>query len=109
MEMFGPDLERFEDPSIDTEVELGVAPTAPNGELDVAAAPAAKSSDPSKGKKGKIQNKSTGLQYQFQIMELIGVPRKDIKKFADPAHWAEFFPPIAMVGRIRGSRGKGID
>ena len=30
------------------------------------------SADPSKAKKGKLQAKSTGLQYQFQIMESIG-------------------------------------
>ena len=32
----------------------------------------ASSSDPSKAKKGKLAAKSTGLQYQFQIMESIG-------------------------------------
>lgn len=25
-----------------------------------------------------------------------GVPREDIKKFADTAHWLEYFPPIAQ-------------
>ena len=34
--------------------------------------------------KGKIAAKTTGLQYQLQIMELMGVPREEIKKFADP-------------------------
>lgn len=51
--------------------------------------------DPSKATKGKLNAKSTGLTYQFQIMESIGVPREEIKKFADPLHWLDYFPPIA--------------
>jgi leucyl-tRNA synthetase len=50
-----------------------------------------------KAKKGKLVAKSTGLKYQFQIMLSIGVPREDIKKFADPLHWLTFFPPITIV------------
>ncbi|KAG0084434.1 cytosolic leucyl tRNA synthetase [Podila epicladia] len=53
--------------------------------------------DPTKivAKKGKIVAKSTGLKYQFQIMEQIGVPREDIHKFADPQQWLTYFPPFA--------------
>lgn len=29
-------------------------------------------------------------------MESIGVPRSEIKKFADPQYWLTYFPPIAM-------------
>lgn len=29
-------------------------------------------------------------------MESIGVPRDEIKKFADPHHWLKYFPPIAQ-------------
>lgn len=54
------------------------------------------SQDKSKAKKGKLNAKSTGLTYQFQIMESIGVPRSEIKKFADPQHWLHYFPPIAI-------------
>ena len=102
MELFGEDLSGFEaaQTSEAAHVEEGVQPTAMNGQLDVAAPQPAKSTDPSKAKKGKIQNKSTGLHYQFQIMELIGVPRSEIKKFADPWYWAEYFPPIATVRRM---------
>ncbi|CAH7680995.1 hypothetical protein PPACK8108_LOCUS13531 [Phakopsora pachyrhizi] len=53
------------------------------------------STDKSKAKKGKILAKSTGLQYQFQIMESIAVKREDIPKFADPQYWLTYFPPIA--------------
>ena len=56
--------------------------------------------DPSKAKKGKLNAKSTGLTYQFQILELVGVPREEIKKFADPYHWLHYFPPIAKSDLI---------
>lgn len=53
-----------------------------------------------KATKGKVAAKATGLTYQFQIMESIGVPKAEIKKFADPYHWLEYFPPIAIVSHI---------
>lgn len=55
---------------------------------------------PDKAKKGKVQAKSTGHTYQFQILESIGVPREEIKKFADPYYWLEYFPPIAVVSGL---------
>lgn len=92
MEMFGQDFENFETPE----------------ELD--GEPIAESSNPSapradKGKKGKLAAKSTGFTYQFQIMESIGVPRSEIKKFADPYYWLAYFPPIAIADhRALGTR-----
>ena len=83
--MFGPDFERF---SAEQTAEPQAAPTATEDD------PASHRVD--KAKKGKVAAKSTGLQYQFQIMESIGVPREDIKKFADPYYWLEYFPPICM-------------
>ncbi len=85
--MFGQDFEKFETPE----------------ELDEE--PITESSNPSaprvdKGKKGKLAAKSTGFTYQFQIMESIGVPRSEIKKFADPYYWLTYFPPIAIVSFI---------
>ena len=62
---------------------------------------ASKSTAVGKATKGKLQAKSTGHTYQFQIMESIGVPRSDVKKFADPYHWLEYFPPIAIVSSVR--------
>jgi leucyl-tRNA synthetase len=76
MEMFGPNFENFE-PEVKQEVHT--------------------SSDPSKAKKGKLNAKSTGLTYQFQILDLIGVPKEEIKTFADPYHWLHYFPPIAKT------------
>ncbi|TFY79564.1 hypothetical protein EWM64_g4448, partial [Hericium alpestre] len=83
MEMFGENFENF-------------VPEAPAEETpDGSAAP--RPGAPDKAKKGKIQAKATGHIYQFQIMESIGVPREEIKKFADPYHWLEYFPPIAIA------------
>lgn len=82
--MFGPDFERYT-----ADEEPPKAEPAP-----VVAAPAAAVD---KAKKGKVAAKATGLQYQFQIMESIGVPRAEIKKFADSLYWLEYFPPIARV------------
>jgi len=83
MEMFGPNFENYSPPALD----------APE---PAAATEKHVSADVSKAKKGKLQAKSTGLTYQFQIMESIGVPREEIKKFAEPNHWVDYFPPIAV-------------
>ena len=52
-------------------------------------------------KKRKIVAKSTGFKYQFQILESIGVPRSEIKRFADPGHWLAYFPPLATVNLLK--------
>lgn len=90
MELFGQDFERYEE--VQAEMQRAAeAEEAKENEKDAA------SGDKSKAKKGKLIAKSTGLTYQFQIMESIGVPRSEIKKFADPQHWLTYFPPIAIV------------
>lgn len=86
--MFGEDFSGYSE-------EAAEAATAPAQVPTPTPAKSLESTDPSKGKKGKLNAKSTGLTYQFQILELIGVPREEIKKFADPYHWLHFFPPIA--------------
>ncbi|KAL7419352.1 cytosolic leucyl tRNA synthetase [Cryptotrichosporon argae] len=87
MEMFGPNFENF---SEEAEAEAA-APKEPTP----TPAKALETVDPSKAKKGKLNAKSTGLSYQFQILDLIGVPREEIKEFADPYKWLDYFPPIA--------------
>ena len=88
MELFGDNFERY------TEEEAGATqPAVPTP----TPAKALEAVDPSKAKKGKLNAKSTGLTYQFQILDLIGVPREEIKKFADPAYWLTYFPPIAKT------------
>ena len=90
MEMFGEDFSGYSEES-----EAAAAAAAEAKVSTPTPAKSLESIDPSKAKKGKLNAKSTGLTYQFQILEMIGVPRSEIKKFADPLHWLEFFPPIA--------------
>ncbi|KAJ7584921.1 hypothetical protein C8J56DRAFT_829117 [Mycena floridula] len=99
IELFGPDFENFEEvqQELDQQAEeKEKAEVVRDGPVDK-----------SKAKKGKIQAKSTGLTYQFQIMESIGVPRAEIKQFADPLHWLTYFPPIAISDN--NSFGSRID
>jgi leucyl-tRNA synthetase len=93
MELFGPDFERYEQvqAELDQAAEEKDAESAASGDAVIGKA---------KAKKGKIVAKSTGLTYQFQIMESIGVPRADVKTFADPLHWLTVFPPIAIVSHL---------
>ncbi|KAI9352501.1 hypothetical protein DFJ73DRAFT_829910 [Zopfochytrium polystomum] len=54
--------------------------------------------DPTKidKKHGKAAAKNTGLKYQFQIMQQLGVPKEEIHKFADAVHWLYYFPPLTI-------------
>ncbi|KAK2465536.1 hypothetical protein APHAL10511_002428 [Amanita phalloides] len=87
MELFGPDFERYEqvqaEKAKEEETAIADAKSSPN--------------DKTKAKKGKLVAKSTGYTYQFQILESLGIPRVEIKKFADPFHWLTYFPPIAIA------------
>lgn len=47
-----------------------------------------------KGKKSKATAKKGGMEYQFQIMQLLKIPTHDIALFADENHWLEYFPPL---------------
>ncbi|KDR73628.1 hypothetical protein GALMADRAFT_251386 [Galerina marginata CBS 339.88] len=98
MEMFGRDFERF----AEVQAEIAQAEAEKEKEEEASAA-----GDKAKAKKGKLVAKSTGLTYQFQIMESIKVPRAEIKKFADPLHWLTYFPPIAI--NDHNSFGSRID
>jgi leucyl-tRNA synthetase len=90
MEMFGPDFDKFHKEILEEKEK----PSSPNISAAVG-----------KATKGKIAAKATGHTYQFQIMESIGVPRSEIKKFADPYHWLTYFPPICIEDhRSFGSR-----
>ncbi|KAI0651318.1 leucine-tRNA ligase [Trametes meyenii] len=89
IEMFGEDFEKF-------------VPDAEPAPATTSDAPA-KAAD--KAKKGKVAAKATGLQYQFQIIESMGVPRNEIKKFADPYFWLKYYPPICIEdNKLFGSR-----
>ncbi|KAJ3727805.1 hypothetical protein C8R42DRAFT_348132 [Lentinula raphanica] len=101
IEMFGEDFENFERVQAEMLLQAEAEETASAEAGDAAAV------DKSKGKKGKLTAKSSGHKYQFQILLSIGVPRSDIKKFADPMHWLVHFPPIAMADHT--SFGSRID
>ena len=84
IEMFGPDFSGFKpEPEEPPAESVGTSSATPKA-VD-------------KAKKGKVAAKATGLQYQFQIMESMGVPREEIKKFADPYFWLKYYPPICIV------------
>ncbi|KAF8886349.1 hypothetical protein BD779DRAFT_1662735 [Infundibulicybe gibba] len=76
MELFGPDFENFE--KAQTKLK----------EKDL---------ESTTGKAGKLLGKAAGGVYQFQILESIGVPRAEVKKFADPMHWLTYFSSIAIT------------
>ena len=38
-------------------------------------------------KKSKVKEKAGRAKFQFEIMEQLGVPKEEIKQFADPKHW----------------------
>lgn len=84
MELFGPNFENYREQEKEAPVPAANVENPPT--------------NVKKAKKGKIQAKSTNHKYQFEIMESIGVPREDIKKFADPYYWLTYFPPITIVG-----------
>lgn len=52
--------------------------------------------DKSKGKKSKAVAKTGSAKYQWQIMQSLNIKDEEIKLFADPAHWLEYFPPLAV-------------
>uniref|UniRef100_A0A7E4UN93 leucine--tRNA ligase n=1 Tax=Panagrellus redivivus TaxID=6233 RepID=A0A7E4UN93_PANRE len=74
----------------------GYPPTFPAQEEPVAAQEVSAEDlikDKSKGKKTKAEQKSGGAKYQWQIMKSLGLDDEEIKKFANPEYWLEYFPP----------------
>ena len=45
--------------------------------------------------KSKVAAKGGGATYQWTIMKGLGLSDEEIKKFADPHHWLDYFPPLA--------------
>lgn len=45
----------------------------------------------------KAVAKSGGTKYQWQIMSGLGLSDEEIKKFSDPLHWINYFPPLAIA------------
>ncbi|PWZ02057.1 leucyl-tRNA synthetase [Testicularia cyperi] len=93
IELFGDDFSGYKDPEAEAEAETEVPPPAAN----TSSATKSNSANVAKATKGKLAGKDTGLKYQFQIMLNSGVPKDEIKKFADPNYWLGYFPPIAKA------------
>ncbi len=49
-----------------------------------------------KGSKSKAALKTGGLKWQWEILQKMEIPDKDIPSFADPVHWLYFFPQLGM-------------
>eukprot|EP00123_Amoebidium_parasiticum_P011673 comp20847_c0_seq1/m.27562 comp20847_c0_seq1/g.27562 ORF comp20847_c0_seq1/g.27562 comp20847_c0_seq1/m.27562 type:complete len:1047 (-) comp20847_c0_seq1:394-3534(-) len=47
-------------------------------------------------KHSKVEAKTGKATYQWQIMRSMGIPDDQISSFADPMHWLQYFPPMAM-------------
>ncbi|KAK9323613.1 hypothetical protein V1517DRAFT_319860 [Lipomyces orientalis] len=81
IEMFGPNFEN--------------APTDKDEDPEPTAVPVNAKSDPTmfRANKSKAAAKKGRGKYQYEIMLQLGIPREEVKKFADPYYWLEFFPP----------------
>jgi leucyl-tRNA synthetase len=90
VELFGQNFERC---PVDDIIEEG--PT--DGAVPPAPTQAETKTDLTKfsAKKGKAAAKSVKTKYQFQIMLSQGIPVEEIHRFSDPAHWIQYFPPLA--------------
>ncbi|KPP77207.1 leucine--tRNA ligase, cytoplasmic-like [Scleropages formosus] len=83
------------------EMELyGNPPQFPDDEMEEETKPKAEDEiivkDKSRGKKSKAVAKSGGAKYQWDIMKSLGLQDSEIEKFADAAHWLDYFPPLAV-------------
>lgn len=47
-------------------------------------------------KKSKAAAKQGRSKFQFEIMMQLGIPREDVKKFADSTYWLTYFPPLCQ-------------
>ncbi|ORY74131.1 leucyl-tRNA synthetase [Protomyces lactucae-debilis] len=82
IELFGKDFQLPDNPPLEEKVQLQPEQV---GERDVTKF---------KGKKSKATAKKGGMDYQFQIMQLLKIPNEEIPKFADERYWLEYFPPL---------------
>jgi leucyl-tRNA synthetase len=97
VELFGQEFERCP--------ELRDDSSGANNDNEGAAAAAPTPPAPTQGqtredvtkfsaKKTKTAAKAVKVKYQFQIMLALGIPLKEIHRFADAQYWLTFFPPL---------------
>ena len=92
IELFGEDFSGYKDPADEAEEDAAPLPPAPTENTS-----SVTKTNVAKATKGKLAGKDTGLKYQFQIMLNSGVPKDEIKKFANTDYWLSYFPPIAKA------------
>ncbi|KAF2262028.1 leucyl-tRNA synthetase [Lojkania enalia] len=80
IEMFGPNFEEYKEEEVTEEIPAPIQSVTKEDVTKFAS------------KKGKTAAKSVKAKYQFQIMLSLGIPREEIKKFADSRHWIDVFP-----------------
>ncbi|KAF5119422.1 hypothetical protein DV495_002307 [Geotrichum candidum] len=73
----------------------------PSDDLEEAPKPAAakaKSEDVTKFKatKSKAVAKQGRSKFQFEILLQLGIPREEVKYFADAQYWLQYFPPLCQ-------------
>lgn len=88
IKLFGKDFKGYTDEDVaDDNVKENIAPAPTSHSENVTEFTA---------KKGRAASKIVKKEYQFQIMQTLGIPTEEIHLFADPAHWLEFFPPLCQ-------------
>ncbi|KAK0557446.1 cytosolic leucyl tRNA synthetase [Tilletia horrida] len=85
VELFGKDFSGYKE----EEAEAAPEPKPTQATTSVT------TSNVEKATKGKLQAKSTGHKYQFQILRAGGVPMDQIHEFTDTKKWMQYFPPLA--------------
>ena len=96
VEAFGQEFERCQEKNITNGAEE--QPNQSTGTTPPAPTQAETREDVTKftAKKSKAAAKSIKLKYQFQIMLALGIPLKEVHRFADPQYWLTFFPPLCQ-------------
>ncbi|KAK0526349.1 cytosolic leucyl tRNA synthetase [Tilletia horrida] len=85
VELFGKDFSGFKEEEAESAPEPKPAANTSS----------ATTTNVEKATKGKLQAKSTGHKYQFQILRAGGVPNEEIHEFTNTKKWMDYFPPLA--------------
>eukprot|EP00195_Chlamydomonas_chlamydogama_P014672 CAMPEP_0202900896 /NCGR_PEP_ID=MMETSP1392-20130828/12094_1 /ASSEMBLY_ACC=CAM_ASM_000868 /TAXON_ID=225041 /ORGANISM="Chlamydomonas chlamydogama, Strain SAG 11-48b" /LENGTH=1103 /DNA_ID=CAMNT_0049587353 /DNA_START=121 /DNA_END=3432 /DNA_ORIENTATION=- len=103
------ELTKFGNPPQFPKKEEAAAAAAAEEAASAAAAANTEVKDPTKfaGKKSKAAAKKGPGAYQYEILQLNGIPDDEIPRFRTTDHWLEYFPPLAM--RDLHAMGCGID
>ena len=94
IEMFGQEFERCPENAVIDGTPEGVGHASETGPPAPTQAQTREDVTKFTAKKSKAVAKSVKLKYQFQIMLALGIPLKEIHRFADPHYWLTFFPPL---------------